>query len=93
MKKIKKVSTLIYKGREFIIATYDDMYVSIETKYITNGRLNTSLNGFQTKVSKSIDDCIKARKCSVDLDELIEKIGEPTPQMCLDIVNKHFGYI
>ena len=69
-----KITELNYRNRNFTIALEDGWYLAIEDKYITDGRLNTTLNGLQMHADKKRARCIEMTKQAVDID-YYESIG------------------
>ena len=63
-----KITELNYRNRNFTIVLEDGWYMAIEDKYITNGRLNTALNGFQMHADKKRANCIEMTKNAIDMD-------------------------
>lgn len=68
MKKKGIVKEYKYRGRSFTIIKKDGFYLAIEDKYITDGKMNTSLNGLQMKASEKLGQCIDAVKKSCDIE-------------------------
>lgn len=65
---MKIVSEITHRGRNFTIVNKDGYYMAIEDKYITEGRLNRTLNGINTFADKNKESCIGFMKNSVDID-------------------------
>lgn len=57
-----------YRGRNFTIIKKDEYYLAIEDKYITDGKLNKTLNGIQMYASPKLDQCINQVHSQVDVD-------------------------
>ena len=57
-----------YRGRSFTIIKKDGFYLAIEDKYITDGKMNTSLNGLQMRASEKLEQCIDAVNKSCDIE-------------------------
>ena len=56
--ELTKITTLVtHYNREFVIATNGKHYFAIDTNYITDGRLNTPLNGLNTFMHEDINVC------------------------------------
>ena len=62
-----------YKGRNFTIITKDEHYLAIEDKYITDGKMNKTLNGLQMYASATLSQCITKVKTQVDFDSYTEQ--------------------
>lgn len=67
---MKNITRHEYKGRNFEIVLKDGYYLAIEDCYISNGKMNTSLNGIQMHAHKDLDDTIKDVNNWVDVKEL-----------------------
>lgn len=66
------VKNFSQRGRHFVIVQNEDgYYLAIEDKYITNGKINQRLNGFQMFASKKLEDCIKRLGDSVEIEHLV----------------------
>lgn len=59
------------RNRHFaIVQNEDGFYLAIEDKYITDGKLNKALNGFQMYASKELDTCLNTCKNQVEIEYL-----------------------
>ena len=68
------VKTLVARNRHFTIIKHEsNMYCAIEDKYITNGKLNTKLNGLQMHANFGLDGCINDTINDVELEYLVSK--------------------
>lgn len=67
------VRNLVILNRRFTVVNNDCMYLSIEDKYITDGKLNTTLYGYQLHPSRDLDECIRNTENHVKIDDLISK--------------------
>lgn len=68
------IKNLVVRGRRFtIVQNEDGFYLAIEDKYITNGKLNTPLNGFQMYASKDLNGCLNTCKTQVEIAYLVEQ--------------------
>lgn len=68
------VKNLIIRGRHFtIVKNGDGFYLAIEDKYITDGKINQTLNGMQMHASKELNQCIEDTKNSVEIDWLVSQ--------------------
>lgn len=66
------IRNLEVRGRHFTIAKNDEgFYMAIEDKYITDGKMNTTLNGLQMHASKDLNDCLKGVNDEVEVEYLI----------------------
>jgi hypothetical protein len=75
-KDMKKtvVKTLVTRNRHFTIIRHESgMYCAIEDKYITDGKLNTKLNGLQMHANFELDGCINDTINDVELEYLESK--------------------
>ncbi len=66
------IRTLVAEGRTFTIvhsAEYNK-YLAIEDKYITDGKLNQQLNGFQMHASDTVDECVNITIMSCRIDRM-----------------------
>lgn len=70
---MKNITTLVYKGRTFEIVKKDGFYLAVEDKYLTDGIMNTTLNGLQMNASEELGRCINQTKNAVELDEYMEQ--------------------
>ena len=67
---IKQFTT---RSRHFtIIKDENDFYCAIEDKYITDGKLNTTLNGFQMYANKDLNKCLNSVVDAVEVDHLVK---------------------
>lgn len=66
------IKNFVVRDRYFtIVKNEDDFYLAIEDKYIdANGRLNTTLNGFQMYANKDLNDCLNTCKNQVEIEYL-----------------------
>ena len=66
------IRNFIVRDRNFVIVkNEEDFYLAIEDKYIdNNGRLNTTLNGFQMYANKDLNDCLNTCKHQVEIEYL-----------------------
>ena len=68
------VKNLIIRNRHFtIVKNGDGFYLAIEDKYITDGKLNQTLNGIQMHASKELNQCIEDTKNTVEIDWLVSQ--------------------
>lgn len=68
------IKNLVVRDRHFtIVQNEDGFYLAIEDKYITNGRLNRALNGFQMYASKDLNGCLNTCKTQVEIAYLVEQ--------------------
>lgn len=66
------IRNLVVRGREFAIVKNDEgFYLAIEDKYITDGKMNTTLNGIQMHASKDLNDCLKGVNDEVEIEYLV----------------------
>lgn len=52
MKDYKILTTLIVEDTVFYIVKKDEWYLAIDSKYVTDGKINTQLNGLQMHAQK-----------------------------------------
>lgn len=65
------IKSYIQRGRHFTIAQNEDgFFLAIEDKYITDGKLNRTLNGFQMYASKSLQDCLTSLRNAIEIEYL-----------------------
>lgn len=77
------VKTLLIRERTFVVVQNDEgWYLAIEDKYITNGRVNTQLNGLQMHASKDLNECLRSTEASVDVDYLTSCGYTPMQAIC-----------
>lgn len=68
------IKVFAVRGRHFnIVKNEEGFYLAIEDKYITNGKINTTLNGFEMNADKNLDSCLKGCKNKVDLEYYISQ--------------------
>lgn len=61
------------RGRNFVIVrNCDGFYCAIEDKYITDGKINTSLSGQQLHASRSVAECLEDTRHAVEMDYYME---------------------
>ena len=59
----------VMDDRRFTITKHGNHYVAIEDKYIDkDGRLNTTLTGWQLNAAETVDECIENTKRMVEMD-------------------------
>lgn len=67
------IKHFVVRNRHFeIVKDEQGFYLAIESKYITNGRLNTTLNGFQMYASKELNGCLNTCKNQVEIEYLVD---------------------
>lgn len=66
------IKTLAVRNRNFTVIYKDNFYMAIEDKYITDGKMNTTLNGLQAYASKELNICINSVTKAVEMDYLME---------------------
>jgi len=65
------INDFVARGRHFtIVKDEQEFYLAIEDKYITDGKLNKTLNGFQMYANKDFNRCLNACKNGVEIDYL-----------------------
>lgn len=68
------IRNFVVRDRHFVIVQNEDgFYLAIEDKYITDGKLNKALNGFQMYASKELETCLNTCKNQVELEYLEEQ--------------------
>ena len=68
------IKNYIVRGRHFtIVKNAEGFYLAIEDKYITDGKINTTLNGVQMNASKDLNQCLDLVKSEVEIDYLVEQ--------------------
>lgn len=65
---VKIVTTFNYRGHKYTIAHDGKFYLAIEDKYITNGKMNTTLNGLQMNASDTLNQCLTGIKNRLDME-------------------------
>ena len=80
------------RGRHFTItrgiSNVDgrQLYFAIEDKYITDGKLNTRLNGFQMNCHVRLDECLNLTRIAVEVEYMKEHGA--TNEECLEYIKK-----
>ena len=70
---MKHITTFHINGRDFeCVENNDGWFLAIEHKYITNRKLNRSLNGLEIHAGRTVNECFKNAVFSVEFDKLIE---------------------
>ena len=66
------VRNFVVRDRHFtIVKDAEGFYLAIEDKYIdANGKLNTTLNGFQMYANKDLNTCLNTCKHQVEIEYL-----------------------
>lgn len=78
------IKKLVVRGRHFTICrNQDGWYLAIEDKYITNGRINQTLNGFQMHAHEELARCIKTTQDAVETDYLVEQGHSRAEAFCM----------
>lgn len=72
---MKHITTLIARGMKFEIVKDERGYWAIEDKYITDGKLNTQINGITGCLKDNLNDCIEQAKIRAEVHYLIEVEG------------------
>ena len=68
------IKNFVVRDRHFVIVKDEqDFYLAIEDKYITNGKLNKTLNGFQMYANKDLNDCLNTCKHQVEIEYLVSE--------------------
>ena len=81
------IKTLEARERHFTIIKHESgMYCAIEDKYITNGVLNTTLNGLQMHANSELEECIKDTLNCVEVEYLMTK-GYSKVQAVCEVLN------
>ena len=68
MKTTMIIENFNYRNRRFTIVLNDGFYCAIEDKYITDGVMNTTLNGLQMCANRKLDGCLNDVKRKVDME-------------------------
>ena len=72
--KATVIKNYTLRGRHFtIVKNEEGFYLAIEDKYITDGKINTTLNGVQMNASKDLNQCLDLVKSEVEMDHLVSK--------------------
>lgn len=67
------IKKLVVRNRHFTVVKDErGFYLAIEDKYITDGKLNTTLNGFQMYANKDLNECLKTCKTQVEIEYLVD---------------------
>ena len=71
--EIKKVSTLEYKGKKFVVvfSTQFNRYMTIAAEDISNGKLLKEYNGLVGRAEETEQEAIRSRKQAIDINELL----------------------
>ena len=80
MKNVTRITTFIYRGREFYILKADAVMIcgvakrfwGIESKYFENGKLTIEVNGIAGNLSATVAECIESIKVGIDIDYIAE---------------------
>lgn len=65
------IKTFTCRNRNFTIVKNDDgWFLAIEDKYITNGKINTALNGGQMFADRELNNCLGRVQDRVEIDYL-----------------------
>lgn len=65
------IKDFVVRGRVFhIVQDEEGFFLAVEDKYVTNGKLNTTLNGFQLHASKCLKTCLQGVEDMVEIDYL-----------------------
>ena len=68
------IKNLVVRDRHFtVVKNAEGWYLAIEDKYITDGRLNRTLNGFQMYADKDLNGCLNTCKTQVEVDYLVNQ--------------------
>ena len=68
------IKNFVVRDRHFVVVKNEDsIYLAIEDKHITNGKLNKALNGFQMYASKDLNDCLTTCKHQVEIEYLVSQ--------------------
>lgn len=71
---MKHITTYHSRGRHFEIVLNDEgYYLAIEDKYITDGRMNTTLNGLQMNANKDLELCLEHTRRDVEIAYLMSE--------------------
>ena len=77
------IKDFVVRNRHFTIVKDEDAnYLAIEDKYITDGKINRTLNGFQMFASKDVNDCMKSCANQVEIDYLIAQGNSKAVAFC-----------
>lgn len=68
----KIVTTLCVENETFYICDYDGYYCAVSAEYITDGKINTPLNGLQMNASKDLNICMNATIMQVKFKNLLK---------------------
>ena len=69
---ITVIKNVVMRNRHFtVVKNEEGFYLSIEDKYITDGKINQTLNGIQMHASKSLDKCLQGVQDEVEVQYLI----------------------
>ena len=74
-----RISTFIGYNKKYEIVKFHNnvdgklVYGAINHEYLTNGKLNRTLNGLQMKIHNTLSDLIETLQFSTELDEIRDK--------------------
>ena len=86
------IKTLKKHGRSFtIVKNADGFYLAIEDKYITDGKLNTTLNGIQMNASKDLEKCIQTTIDHIEIEYLMNKKGFSKAQAFCKVMGMEYS--
>lgn len=66
------IEHFVVRKRHFTIVDNNGFYCAIESKYITDGKLNTKLNGLQMHANKVLSGCLDSVKDACEIDYLMD---------------------
>lgn len=65
------IKNFVVRDRYFVIVKNEqDFFLAIEDKYITDGKMNTTLNGLQMFANKDLNDCLDTLRRHVEIEYL-----------------------
>ena len=89
---LKVVTKYFIRGTEYLIVTADHFngdtqnrikYAGIKREYITDGKINRVLNGFQMFASETVEEVIERITDAEEVNYLIESEGLDNMEACL----------
>lgn len=73
------IRELVIRGRHFTIVktkrSDGEWYLSIEDKYITDGKINKALNGLECHANRTLNGCINLTHDDVEIDHIQDELG------------------
>ena len=72
---MKHITTLKARNLTFEIVKDEKGFWAIESKYITDGKLNQQINGISGNLRDNLADCIESARTHAEVDYLVNVEG------------------